>query len=83
VTISTGSGTGYEKVPFLKRFDGYEVYDNAEGGGVKLIAAMDRGVQMAPGQQIRLGGILGKFFYREKVPERPRMYLETLFYTRL
>ena len=81
VTVSAGGGTGYEKVPLVKRYDVFELFDNEGMKGGKAIAAVDRGTGLATGKKVRLGGILEKLFYQEKDPQRPRIFLDTLFYT--
>ena len=81
VTISAGGGTGYEKVPLMKRYDVFELYDDESMHGGKAIVAVDRGIQLATGEKVRLGGILEKLYYLEKDPQRPRVFLDALFYT--
>lgn len=81
IAISAGGGTGYEKIPLLEKYDVFEMFDDESMTGGKAIAAVDRGAQFAAGKKVRLGGILEKLFYVEKDPRRPRVFLDTLFYT--
>jgi hypothetical protein len=81
VPISAGSGTGYEKNPLVKKYDVFEMFDSERMKGGKAIAATDKGTHFPPGKKVRLGGILEKLFYVEKDPQRPRVFLDALFYT--